>query len=99
VYLQGSDSTITEVQDFFAFFDTIPGSVHKNYRDLWMDYRTFGPQGMVTMSYVWNGKKYVWDKCIAAGGFPYDTLVARKLIDPSKTSENYPFVDWMGSEE
>jgi hypothetical protein len=92
------DTDYAEVQDFFAFFDTIPGTVNNGLYDIHINYRSYGPEGLVTMAYTWNGKKYMWDKCIAVNGSPYDTLVAKGLIDPSKTSENHPWVEWKGGE-
>jgi hypothetical protein len=90
-----NDTNYVEVQDFFAFYDTLPGAVHNGFKDIQINYHNHSPFDYVTMNYKWNGSKYVWDRCVEVNDIPYDSLVAQKRLDPRKTSENYPWVEWI----
>ena len=77
--------------DFFAFFEKIPGTITKNYYDINLAFRDYD-RGMVNILFTWNGKKYIQSKILSVNYFPLDLLIACGITDKNKLTTEYPFV-------
>ncbi|MFH0894743.1 MAG: hypothetical protein V2A54_09925 [Bacteroidota bacterium] len=80
-----------KINDFFAFFEKIPGTTTMNYYDINLAFRDYD-RGMVNILFTWNGKKYIQSKILSVNYFPLDLLIACGITDKNKLTTEYPFV-------
>ena len=77
--------------DFFAFFEKIPGSITRRYYDINLAFRDYS-RGMINILFIWNGRKYVQSKILSINYFPLDLLLACGITDRNKLTAEYPYV-------